>query len=560
MRSKLFSKAKDSFQVWAIFLLGLWFSVIKVFGPGFSLIPGDLGDNRFNNYILEHFYRWISGLDPTYWTARFFYPFPNTIAFSDNLLGSAVFYAFFRRLGLDRETAFQAWYILGFLFNYAAAVYVLDKLKFKPLAVGVGAFFFSFGLPLMAEENHAQLIYRFGIPLACYFLWEFSERPKLSKLFGLGLSVVWQFYLAVYNGIFLAMLLAVMVVLRPFFTPSRTWMDRFNYWPRRLIVAWRQTSPMRRICFLGLLLGLGVSLYALLLPYYTVTKIYGFSRGWSTVQSMLPRLQSFFLADGSLIWGGLSQRLQGVPMRWEHQLFPGLAVVLLVLTGLVWRPKSENRGIAWLHLWAMLALVGIIFWFQGFSIYRLVWLVPGLNSIRAVTRIGLVLMWPAAIFMAYVLDSLLNVQPGDSRRYARFGSALFLIGLLCVETLAYNHITFSKVEAQNRLSAFKAMVPVDYPQDPVLILSGDKGQPWYANEIDAMLVAQDLGWPVLNGYSGNSPENYGPTVTCRVLPKRIASYMHFAHISDENFYFEMMKRVVPVGFDDCRQAWWTNMP
>jgi hypothetical protein len=71
---------------------------------------------------------------------------------------------------------------LGFLFNYIAAVYVLKKLGFKPLAVGAAAFFFSFGLPLLAQENHAQLIYRCGVPVACYFLWEFSERPKLWKL------------------------------------------------------------------------------------------------------------------------------------------------------------------------------------------------------------------------------------------------------------------------------------------------------------------------------------------------------------------------------------------
>jgi hypothetical protein len=135
-----------------------------------------------------------------------------------------------------------------------------------------------------------------------------------------------------------------------------------------------------------------------------------------------------------------------------------------------------------------------------------------------------------------------------------------VIGMLFIETLAFNHVTFSKVDAQNRLSAIKNMVPVDFPQNPILIFSGNKAQPWYANEIDAMLVAQDLGWPVLNGYSGNSPENYGPTDTCRALPQRITSYMHLAHISDENFYLEMIKRVVPVGFDDCRQGWWINMP
>jgi hypothetical protein len=328
------------------------------------------------------------------------------------------------------------------------------------------------------------------------------------------------------------------------------------YWLRRLNYAWRQTLPIRRFYYLGLLLGLVLCLFALLQPYYSVSKIYGFSRGWSAVQSMLPRLGSFFLADGSTLWGELSKRLLGIPMRWEHQWFPGLGVVLLVIMGLVWRPKSENRGIAWLHFGSTIILVGIVFWFRGFTIYRLVWAIPGLDSIRAVTRIALVLMWPGAIFIAYVLDSLLCLRHRDGR----YWFAYIIIGVLFVETLAFNHVTFNKVDAQSRLSAIKNMVPVEVPQNPILILSGDKAQPWYANEIDAMLVAQDLGWPVLNGYSGNSPEKYGATDTCRAIPARIMSYMRFAHISDERFYLEMINRVVPIGFKDCNQSWWITMP
>ncbi len=83
-----------------IFLLvGLWFVVIKPLGPGLSLVPGDLGDARFNNYILEHFYQWVIGRVSDYWNAPFFYPFQNVFAFSDNLLGAVPLYTFFRMVG-----------------------------------------------------------------------------------------------------------------------------------------------------------------------------------------------------------------------------------------------------------------------------------------------------------------------------------------------------------------------------------------------------------------------------------------------------------------------------
>jgi len=560
MGNRLFNKAADFVLPWAIFLGGLWFSVIKVMGSGFSLIPGDLGDNRLNNYILEHFYRWITGLDPSYWSASFFYPFPNAIAFSDNLLGSAVFYALFRRIGLDRETAFQAWYILGFFLNYVAAFYVLKKLGFKSLAGAAGAFFFSFGLPIWGQQGHAQLIYRCAVPLACYFLWEFSERPKFWKLILMGLCTVWQIYLSIYNGIFLLMLLAVMLVLIPFFAGKQSFLSWFLYWPRRLKQAWREASLIPRFYSLGLILGEALSSFIILYPYYSVSKIYGFARKWSSIETMLPRLRSFFLADNSLIWAGLSGQIQGMgPFRWEHQLFPGLAVILLALIGLAWRPKSENRRIAWLAFWAMLVLVGITLDFRNFSIYRLFITIPGLNSLRSVTRIVLVLMWPGAIFITYVLDSLLRSQIGTGKKYLLQGFTYLMIGLLLIESLAVSHSTFSKIDAQNRLSAIKNMIPVDIPKDPVLILSGT-GKPNVENEIDAMLVAQDLGWPVLNGYSGNFPPSYGVTNTCRVLPERIIAYMKFAHISDVVFYLTMMKRVVPVGFADCNPNWWIKIP
>ena len=130
----------DRLVPWLLFGLGLWLVVIRPLGPGLARIPGDLGDIRFNTYVLEHFFRWLSGLDKSYWTMPIFYPFPSTTAFSDNLLGSAPFFALFRWAGLDRESAYQGWYILGFCLNYLAAFFVFSRLKLSPLAAAAGAF------------------------------------------------------------------------------------------------------------------------------------------------------------------------------------------------------------------------------------------------------------------------------------------------------------------------------------------------------------------------------------------------------------------------------------
>src|SRR5271169_1156304 len=61
---------------------------IVLFLVGISLffkvdqIPGGFDDARFNMYVLEHGYRWLLGLDKSFWSAPFFYPAQNVITYS----------------------------------------------------------------------------------------------------------------------------------------------------------------------------------------------------------------------------------------------------------------------------------------------------------------------------------------------------------------------------------------------------------------------------------------------------------------------------------------------
>jgi hypothetical protein len=332
---KRFRGAINQAPVWIVFILGLWLVILRPLGPHLALVPGDLGDARFNNYVLEQFFRWVTGLTRDYWNAPFFYPFQRTLSFSDNLLGSAPFYTLFRWGGLDKASAFQGWYILGSCLNYAAARYVLWRLKLKPLAVGAGAFFFAFGLPLLAQENHAHLLYHFCIPLACYSLWQFYQAPRLRTLVALGVWLVWQFYLTIYIGIFLLLLLAVLVVLLPFCVPAQTFWQRLTIWPRHLMESWTQASFTGRILSVATIASLGLGFVTLILPYYRVSRIYGFSRSWEEVSTMLPRLQSYLLADHSQLWKSTASIFSSLPLRHEHQLFPGLAILGLMLVGMV---------------------------------------------------------------------------------------------------------------------------------------------------------------------------------------------------------------------------------
>ncbi len=560
MNSAFMTRGKGLIQqapVWIGFILGIWLVILRPLGPQLALVPGDLGDARFNNYLLEHFFRFISGFTPDYWNAPFFFPFQRTMAFSDNLLGSAPFYALFRWAGLDVTTAFQGWFILGNCLNYAAAAFVLWRLKFKPLAVGAGAFFFAFGLPLLAQENHPQLLYRFCIPLACISLWRFFQTPRLRTLVALGVWLVWQFYLTIYMGVFLLFLLVALTLLLPFCVPAKTFWQRLALWPRQLIKSWTQAHLTGRLLTLAALAVLALGFAALILPYYRVSIIYSFSRGWEEVSDMLPRLQSYILADHSQVWP-TSSISAGLTLRHEHQLFPGLAVLLLVLIGIIGRFQTENRRPAWLHLWTALLLFTFTLDIDGFSLYHLIWQIPGLNSIRSVTRIMLVMMWPLSFFAAWAVDGFIQ-QFKQRRQWMQIGVYL-IIGLLVAESVFYSHYTYNKASALARLDDLRQQIPAAVPADPILFVASDPQEANGGKDIDAMLLAQELGWPTINGYSGNFPPGYRSPERCEQLPQNIKSYMEFAGIRDASFYLQIMKRVVPVGFEDCDPTWWEKMP
>lgn len=539
-------------SIWIMFVLGLWLVVIWPLGKDFDRMPGGLIDTRYINYVLEHFFRWLNGLDKSFWSATFFFPYPNVIAFSENFLGSAPVYSLLRLIGLNRASAFQVWYILGYCFNFLSASYVLSKLKFKYLAVGMGAFFFTFGLPILAQENHAQLLYRFCVPMACFFLWSFAEEPQLRKLVLLVFWIVWQFYLDIYIGVFLGLLITSMIFLFSVFESAKSRKGIF-IWFVLFKKGWSQARFLEQMTSVVLIITLGLALTVLLFPYFETEKLYGFSRSLTEISTMLPRPQSYLMADNSVLWKSIGNILPNVPMRHEHQLFPGVTASMLLIIGIIGKfPMRSNSKMIWSHLGSVILLVMLTLYINGYSLYKVMLFVPGMNSIRAISRIQLVLMWPIGVFIAYVVDNLLSIFSNTKFSWATL--LLYLMaGCLIAESTFYNHSTFSKADADARLTLIRKQLPASQVDTPILLVANQEINQDESQEIelDAMLVAQDLGWPTLNGYSGNFPPNFKPISNCSEATERITQYMVFARITNQAFYEDMIKHIIPVGLSHC---------
>jgi hypothetical protein len=165
-------------------LIGL-LSILPYFSSTLEYIPGDPGDTRLSIYSLEHGYKWITGqTGESFFDAPFFYPARESMRYTDTFFGGLPFYLPFRMLGIDRETSFQLFIIVGYALNFLVAGWVFNRMRFHWLATVGGAFVFAFSQAALTHSWHIQLHYRFAIPLALYFLYTFLKDFSPSRLLG----------------------------------------------------------------------------------------------------------------------------------------------------------------------------------------------------------------------------------------------------------------------------------------------------------------------------------------------------------------------------------------
>lgn len=515
----------------------------------FDRIPGDIGDARFNRYVLEHFHLWLTGKTPEFWSAPFFFPFPLTIAFSDNHLGTGIVYSLFRLAGFDPEDSFCGWYLVGYIVNYAAACFALKKLGCGNVASAAGAFLFAFGLPITAQEGHAQLIYRFGVPLAVLSLIEYERRPRLQLLAQLSVWTVWQFYCSIYIGVFLLLLL--MAIWSSCMILDRgSVVDRLSRRIGQFKLALVASSAMGRVVVLILFVLSAGALVALAVPYMQVGRIYHFARSWAEIATMLPRIQSYFLSNNSLIWNSSWSGFHNIPMWHEHSMFSGIAPFLAVTVYLFVRRSDDGAKVELFRtiVLAVALIVIVTLYMKDFSIYRLIATVPGFNAVRAVTRICVVLLFPVAILTAIVMDRLL-----DRKTPAHSGSilALVIVAVMVVEAAAITHYSSLKSDWHARIDRLVAQLPSKLPSDPIVFVGPAASEPAFAREIDGMILAQSKGWRTLNGYSGNVPPGHVFSGNCLDVARNLVSGERFAGVSDDISQDRLARQVVPLGYEGC---------
>jgi len=482
-------------------LAGMAFIAVPVLGWDFRYFPGDLADGRFNLYLLEHAYRYITGRVDYFWGAPFMFPEANVISYSDNLLGSAPIYALFRLVGLSDFSAYQGWFLTVAALNYAAAYYFLHYVCKNRYAAALGAFVFAFSLALQSQMPHAQTFPRYAVPLALWALVKFGESFRPRYFFLAVLMVVYQVYCGIYLGFMLVVPVGLVLILL-------AWNGR------ELIV--QKIKSVRWWLKMVFSVGVGVAvLLPLMLPYIrrgeNVVK-----SGYEQIVLTLPRLSDYLFAiDGSPWWFVLQDTGKDHPYWWDLQLFAGGVATLCMAVAaawVVWRWAKNRFDVAALSQAQTLLLAGV-FTFVLFlrvgpdiSAYYLLYQLPGFDALRSLGRIINVEILFFGLAVAWIFARIVP----DVRGIRSFGLFLGALALLTLDNyLPSESMPHTPVAASTGRTAPLDSIFSSLPEGTVVSYEPDslQGLPIYAH-IDAMLLTQKHGLIAVNGYSATSPPRF----------------------------------------------------
>ena len=237
-------------------------------------------------------------------------------------------------------------------------------------------------------------------------------------------------------------------------------------------------------------------------------------------------------------------------------MFIGVVPMILALAGYLQGSERDQGQVFFLLAGALAILAILTLYAGGLSLWYLFAAMPGASAIRAMTRIILVFLFPIAYFCAVAIDTLIAARMWGAK-------ALFamLIPLFLLEASSLTPYVSPKAEWRSRVEQKRKLVPDTLSNNSILFFA-QTGGPFFADELDALWVALLEGYPTLNGYSGLYPPRYRSTYgdDCSEVPRRILSYAAFRGDEGDATYRELMRRVVPIGFAGCDQAWWMRPP
>jgi hypothetical protein len=345
-----------------------------------------------------------------------------------------------------------------------------------------------------AHLLHLPLQALYFMPLALWALTRVAARRRWRDAAALGVCAALQAIASVYYGVMTAVALVVAA-------PALAWATG----------QWRALRYWMRVGVAGLVAGLLVLPVAV--PYLRSQAAEGFGRNLHEAANHAAALQSYTqVPPDNAVYGrtGLLPPRPPAPgerdrRQVEHQMFPGVTIVLLALWGLWAGWRSDSRAIAGTSAALVVSGVWLSLGPEGpLGAYRyLATHVAGFDAIRAPARFAVVGMLGAVMLAAVGTTRLLAAVARRWPAAPGRGSAPSALAV-AVMLGEYANAPLPLVEAPPTDTAVGRWLR-DAPETGAvayLPVSMDAANTRY------MVEALQHGRPIVNGYSGQRPSSY----------------------------------------------------
>lgn len=476
-------------------IIGLFHFPLSLLGAQLSYIPGDLGDARFINFVLEHGYQYFIGNEPSFYNAPFFYPANNTLALSDNMLGTLPIYILFRTLDYSRETAYQLWWVSIFILNYFVAFFCFKNVSKNNYVAILGAYLFTFSMIMFGQVNYTQLNIRFMLPVIILLAFKFITELNIKYFYYLVTAIAFQLVLGVYYGFLSVYLLFIIYITYiAFYKNIGAIKILFN-------------SPKQTLKTIGFIFTVFIFLLLYMQNYIAVSGQIGLHR-FADVLHLVPTFTSYILANDGSIWAftnNLGKNL--LPNNWWlNQFFIGLFPAYFLVLNFVYNYKNKHSTFNFLLIAIMVAILGSTLYANKYSVLAVFYVLPGFGSLSVLVRVITVIFTLIVFVNIQFLTTIFN-------KYKKWNLMLFVS--LFVFVAIDNWVDTSKIPRikketiLNRYKNIESQINKDNTKKMIVIVSETPDLKNFKFHIDAFLYAQQNGLKSINGYSSNAPKNFG---------------------------------------------------
>ncbi|MEX2273829.1 MAG: hypothetical protein WD690_20355 [Vicinamibacterales bacterium] len=447
--------------------------------PG-SLVLADLPDT--------HLFIWTLAWDThaflhqplLIFDANIYHPYPNTLAYSENLIGTAFFAAPIIWLTGNLVLAMNLAALLTCVLCGVGAYLLARRWGLSPAAAFICGVIFAFAPPRFFRLGQLHMTAVQWMPFSLAFLHSYFEHGRRRDL----LLAIACFSLQVLSSGHGAAFLAVAILL------LFAWRTAFG---QRLAIRQRLKDCGATGAYL-----LAPSIWVVV-PYRAAQVDAGLRREYP--EDSMPRLADFLASPSRF-----HEYLQGIVLgRTINEdavafLFPGILAILLAgLAIMTWRPIRARLRADLTGYFALLALVStLMFVTWPIETWRYVHWLPGFNFIRVPSRFILLLMLCLAMLGAAGFDRLTVRLSTRARAIAAAVLATFLLA-------EYSSYPFAGVPYTLEIPAIDRWLntlPKPFTIAEVPVPSAERLGQYERHHTAAMLHATAHWQKTVHGYSG----------------------------------------------------------